>query len=285
MVVGGSSARDFGEGTIDLRTGASVVSTNSCSDMECGEGIDRMTLNLAGNQLELIQEIHKLGKPIIVIYINGRPIAEPWVEEHADAVLEAWYPGQEGGHAIADILFGDVNPSGRLTLSIPKHVGQLPVYYYGKRSRGKRYLESDTSPLYPFGYGLSYTTFSYDKLMLSKDSITAEGKLTASIRVTNTGSKAGAEVVQLYISDVVSSVTRPSKELKGFQKVFLEPGETREVQFEIGGEQLQYIGRDLLPVVEPGLFHIEIGRHVNDTVRAEFTVKENTDGENQTFYP
>ncbi|MCM3784233.1 glycoside hydrolase family 3 C-terminal domain-containing protein [Neobacillus mesonae] len=285
MVVGGSSARDFGEGTIDLRTGASVVSTNSWSDMECGEGIDRMTLNLAGNQLELIQEVHKLGKPIIVIYINGRPIAEPWVEEHADAVLEAWYPGQEGGHAIADILFGDVNPSGRLTLSIPKHVGQLPVYYYGKRSRGKRYLESDTSPLYPFGYGLSYTTFSYDKLMLSKDSIRAEGKLTASIRVTNTGSKAGAEVVQLYISDVVSSVTRPSKELKGFQKVFLEPGETREVQFEIGGEQLQYIGRDLLPVVEPGLFHIEIGRHVNDTVRAELTVKENTDGENQTFYP
>lgn len=284
MVVGGSSARDFGEGTIDLRTGASMVSSNSWNDMECGEGIDRMTLNLAGKQLELIQEVHKLGKPIIVVYINGRPIAEPWVEEHADAVLEAWYPGQEGGHAIADILFGDVNPSGRLTLSIPKHVGQLPVYYYGKRSRGKRYLESDTNPLYPFGYGLSYTSFGYNQLTLSKNSMSAEEVLTASIEVTNTGSMAGAEVVQLYISDVVSSVTRPVKELKGFQKVFLEPGETRVVQFHIGREQLQYIGRDFLPVVEPGLFYIEIGRHVNDTLRAKLTVKEKADGENQTFY-
>ena len=274
MVVGGSSARDFGEGTIDLKTGASNVSDNSWNDMECGEGIDRMTLGLAGVQLELIQEIHKLGKKLIVVYINGRPITEPWVDEHADAILEAWYPGQEGGHAIADILFGDVNPSGKLTISIPKHVGQLPIYYNGKRSRGKRYLEEDLEPRYAFGYGLSYTTYEYSEPKLSAASMTAGDMVSVSVNVTNTGRYAGAEVVQMYISDVVSSLTRPAKELKGFAKVNLEPGETQTVEFHIGAEQLQYIGRDLKPVVEPGQFHIHIGSSVNDTQIAELTVRE-----------
>ncbi|WP_339308480.1 glycoside hydrolase family 3 N-terminal domain-containing protein [Paenibacillus sp. FSL R5-0519] len=274
MVVGGSSARDFGEGTIDLKTGASNVSDHSWNDMECGEGIDRMTLGLAGVQLELIQEIHKLGKKLVVVYINGRPITEPWVDEHADAILEAWYPGQEGGHAIADILFGDVNPSGKLTISIPKHVGQLPIYYNGKRSRGKRYLEEDLEPRYAFGYGLSYTTFEYSEPQLSDASMTAGDSVTVSVNVTNTGPYAGAEVVQMYISDVVSSLTRPAKELKGFAKVNLEPGETQTVEFRIGAEQLQYIGRDLKPVVEPGQFHIHIGSSVNDTHMTELTVRE-----------
>ncbi|MDK8192137.1 glycoside hydrolase family 3 N-terminal domain-containing protein [Paenibacillus sp. UMB7766-LJ446] len=273
MVVGGSSARDFGEGTIDLKTGASNVSDNSWNDMECGEGIDRMTLGLAGVQLELIQEIHKLGKTLVIVYINGRPITEPWVDEHADAILEAWYPGQEGGHAIADILFGDVNPSGKLTISIPKHVGQLPVYYNGKRSRGKRYLEEDLEPRYPFGYGLSYTTFDYSELKLSTESMTADETVTVSVNVTNTGACRGAEVIQMYVSDLVSRVARPAKELKGFAKVNLEPGETQTVTFHIGAEQLQYIGRDLTPVVEPGQFHIHIGRHVNDTQFTELTVE------------
>ncbi|WP_339261511.1 glycoside hydrolase family 3 N-terminal domain-containing protein [Paenibacillus sp. FSL R5-0713] len=274
MVVGGSSARDFGEGTIDLKTGASNVSDHSWNDMECGEGIDRMTLGLAGVQLELIQEIHKLGKKLVVVYINGRPITEPWVDEHADAILEAWYPGQEGGHAIADILFGDVNPSGKLTISIPKHVGQLPIYYNGKRSRGKRYLEEDLEPRYAFGYGLSYTTFEYSEPQLSDASMTAGDSVTVSVNVTNTGPYAGAEVVQMYISDVVSSLTRPAKELKGFAKVNLEPEETQTVEFRIGAEQLQYIGRDLKPVVEPGQFHIHIGSSVNDTQMAELTIRE-----------
>ncbi|MFC9711894.1 glycoside hydrolase family 3 N-terminal domain-containing protein [Paenibacillus sp. NPDC056933] len=274
MVVGGSSARDFGEGTIDLKTGASNVSDNSWNDMECGEGIDRMTLGLAGVQLELIQEIHKLDKTLVIVYINGRPITEPWVDEHADAILEAWYPGQEGGHAIADILFGDVNPSGKLTISIPKHVGQLPVYYNGKRSRGKRYLEEDLEPRYPFGYGLSYTTFEYSEPKLSTESMTADETVTVSVKVTNTGSCRGAEVIQMYVSDVVSRVARPAKELKGFVKVNLEPGETQTVTFHIGAEQLQYIGRDLTPVIESGKFHIHIGRHVNDTQFAELTVEE-----------
>ncbi|MDP4097321.1 glycoside hydrolase family 3 C-terminal domain-containing protein [Paenibacillus sp. P96] len=274
MVMGGSSARDFGEGTIDLRTGASNVSDHSWNDMDCGEGIDRMTLGLAGVQLELLQEIHKLGKKLIVIYMNGRPIAEPWVGEHADAILEAWYPGQEGGRAIADIIFGDVNPSGRLTLSIPKHVGQLPVYYNGKRSRGKRYLEEDLQPQYPFGYGLSYTSFHYSEPKLSAASMRAGETVTLTVNVTNTGDREGAEVVQFYVSDTVSSMTRPVKELKGFSKIALQPGETKTVTFSVGAEQLQYIGRDLTPVVEPGQFKLHVGRHVNDTQAVDLWVRE-----------
>ncbi|MCM3701741.1 glycoside hydrolase family 3 N-terminal domain-containing protein [Paenibacillus macerans] len=274
MVVGGSSARDFGEGSIDLKTGASKVTGNSWSDMDCGEGIDRMSLALSGVQLELIQEIHKLGKPLVVVYINGRPIAEPWVDEHADAILEAWYPGQEGGHAVADILFGDVNPSGRLTISIPKHVGQLPVYYNGKRSRGKRYLEDDSQPRYPFGYGLGYTEFSYAGLTVQPEAILPGETVKVTVDVTNTGERAGAEVVQLYITDVASTVTRPAKELKGFRKVWLAPGETRRVELTLGAEELQYIGPDYKPVVEPGEFHVHVGKNVNDTLSAKFFVRE-----------
>lgn len=274
MVLGGSSARDFGEGTIDLRTGASQVTEHSWSDMDCGEGIDRMTLQLSGVQLELFQEIHKLGKPIVVVYINGRPIAEPWIDEHAHAILEAWYPGQEGGHAIADILFGDVNPSGRLTISIPKHVGQLPVYYYGKRSRGKRYLEEDSKPRYPFGYGLSYTKFSYSDLKVEPEIIGVDEQATVSLNVTNSGDREGSEVVQLYISDAASQYTRPAKELKGFHKMNLKPGETRTVNFTVGAEELKYIGKNYNYVVEPGLFHVMVGRHVNDTLSADLRVRE-----------
>lgn len=274
MVVGGSSARDFGEGSIDLKTGASKVTGNSESDMDCGEGIDRLSLSLSGVQLELIQEIHKLGKPLVVVYINGRPITEPWIDEHADAILEAWYPGQEGGHAVADILFGDVNPSGRLTVSIPRHVGQLPVYYNGKRSRGKRYLEADSQPSYPFGFGLSYTEFTYGKLSLSSNSITKNEEVQVRVEVTNTGQRAGAEVVQLYVTDVASTVTRPGKELKGFRKVFLQPGETCTVSFTVGQEQLQYIGANYKLVVEPGEFQVHVGKHVNELLSANFIVRE-----------
>lgn len=274
MVLGGSSARDFGEGTIDLRTGASKVTDDALSDMDCGEGIDRMTLQLSGVQLELAQEIHKLGKRMIVVYINGRPIAEPWIDEHADAILEAWYPGQEGGHAVADILFGDVNPSGKLTMSIPKHVGQLPVYYNGKRLRGKRYLEEDSQPRYPFGYGLSYTEFSYSDIQMTPEVIGTDGTAVVSVNVTNSGDCEGSEVVQLYVSDAASKYTRPARELKGFQKISLQPGERRKVEFTIGPEQLQYIGQDYRQVVEPGLFRVMLGRHVNDTLSADLTVQE-----------
>ncbi|MBW4082063.1 glycoside hydrolase family 3 N-terminal domain-containing protein [Paenibacillus sp. S150] len=278
LALGGSSARDFGEGTIDLKTGASQVTEHSWSDMDCGEGIDRISLALSGVQLELFKELHKLGKPLIVVYINGRPVSEPWIEEHADAILEAWYPGQEGGHAVADILFGDVNPSGRLTISWPKDAGQLPVYYNGKRSRGKRYLEADSQPRYPFGFGLGYTSFSYADLIVEPQAIAAGETATVSITVTNTGEREGAEVVQLYISDVASKVSRPAKELKGFRKITLSPGEAQTVEFEVGAEQLQYIGPDYRPVVEPGAFKVLVGSHVNDVREAALEVKEGAHG-------
>ncbi|ULO04925.1 glycoside hydrolase family 3 C-terminal domain-containing protein [Paenibacillus sp. 19GGS1-52] len=278
LVLGGSSARDFGEGAIDLKTGASKVTEHSWSDMDCGEGIDRISLALSGVQLELAQEIHRLGKPVIVVYINGRPISEPWMDEHADAILEAWYPGQEGGHAVADILFGEVNPSGRLTISWPKNVGQLPVYYYGKRSRGLKYLETDSQPQYPFGFGLSYTSFSYSDLRVEPQVITADEIATVTVQVKNTGELPGAEVVQLYISDVASKVSRPLKELKGFRKITLAPGEAQIMDFEVGWQQLEYNGLDYQLVVEPGMFKIQVGSNVNDVLETDLEVMEGADG-------
>ncbi|MDQ1232913.1 beta-glucosidase [Paenibacillus sp. SORGH_AS306] len=259
LVLGGSSARDFGEGTIDLRTGQSLVHDSEESDMECGEGIDRSNLNLTGVQLELCQQIYELGKKLIVIYINGRPVAEPWIDEHADAIIEAWYPGQEGGHALAEILYGDVNPSGRLTISVPRHVGQLPVYYNSKRTRGKRYLEMDLQPAYAFGHGLSYTTFAYDAPVVTPAVIAPDEHAQVSVQITNTGEVAGWEVAQLYLTDLFASVTRPEKELKGFQKVFLQPGETTTVTFTLTPEHLELVTSQLDRIVEPGDFHIQVG--------------------------
>ncbi|BBH18883.1 beta-glucosidase [Paenibacillus baekrokdamisoli] len=274
LALGGSSARDFGEGTIDLRTGASLVSGHSWSDMECGEGIDRTDLHLLGVQLELAQQIHKLGKPIIVVYMNGRPIVEPWIDENAHAIVEAWYPGQEGGNALAELLFGDANPSGRLTVSVPKHVGQLPVYYNGKRSRGKRYLEMDVKPRYPFGFGLSYTSFHYDNLMVTPERISPDDEAIVTVDITNTGAVAGAETVQLYITDVVSSITRPGKELKGFCKVMLQPGETRTVSFTVTREHLQLINERFESVVEEGEFKILVGRNAEDFLSTTLNVQK-----------
>lgn len=273
VAVGGSSARDFGEGSIDLLTGASVVTDHAWSDMECGEGIDRASLNLLGAQLPLVQELRKLGKPLIVVYINGRPIVEPWIIEHADAILEAWYPGQEGGHAIADVLFGDINPSGRLTVSIPKMVGQLPVYYYHRRTRGKRYLETDFHAEYPFGFGLSYTTFKYDQLRIEPAFIGPDGKASVTVDVTNTGDRSGSDVVQLYISDLASTVTRPEKVLKGFRKIHLAPGETQTVSFEVSREQLEFVGPDLSRIVEDGEFNVLVGPNSADYLTARLTVR------------
>lgn len=273
LALGGSSARDFGEGTIDLRTGASVVTEHSWSDMDCGEGIDRTGLHLLGVQLELAQELYKLGKPLIIVYINGRPIVEPWIDQYAHAILEAWYPGQEGGNALADILFGDANPSGRLTVSVPRDAGQLPVYYNGKRSRGKRYLETDMKPRYPFGFGLSYTSFEYDGLSVSPVTITQDMEATVTVNITNTGMTAGMEVVQLYVSDKVSSVTRPEKELKGFRKVMLAPGETRRVTFTLAKEHLQLINQQLETVVEDGQFRIMVGRSSEEFISTALFVQ------------
>ncbi|MFD1885850.1 glycoside hydrolase family 3 N-terminal domain-containing protein [Paenibacillus wenxiniae] len=285
LVLGGSSARDFGEGTIDLRTGQSLVHESEESDMESGEGIDRVDLTLAGAQLELFRQLHGLGKPIIIVYINGRPVVERYIDEQADAIIEAWYPGQEGGHALADILFGDVNPSGRLTLSVPRHVGQLPIYYNARATRGKRYLEMDLTPAYPFGYGLSYTRFQYSEPVIERATIDiasiakpttpayADTLTEVSIQITNIGQRAGHEVVQLYITDVVASTTRPAKQLKGFHKIHLQPGETQTVTFPITAEHLEMLDRNLERMIEPGEFRLQLGSHSAEGKTILLTVK------------
>ncbi|WP_133582269.1 glycoside hydrolase family 3 N-terminal domain-containing protein [Aureibacillus halotolerans] len=272
MVLGGSSARDFGEGTVDLATGASVVTDNPHNDMECGEGIDRSTLHLLGVQLELAKEVKALGKTLIVVFINGRPILEPWIDDNADAILEAWYPGQAGGRAIARILFGEISPSGRLPLTIPRSVGQLPNMYHQKRTRGKRYLELDLTPLYPFGFGLSYTTFSYGKLDLSASEMKAAGTVQATIDIKNTGQYKGKEVVQLYVTDVHASVTQPERLLKAFKKIELEPGETKTVTFDINSTHLELINAKGEHLLEPGRFVLTVGPNALEGSTAEVSV-------------
>ncbi|MFC3800843.1 glycoside hydrolase family 3 N-terminal domain-containing protein [Cohnella sp. GCM10012308] len=274
LVLGGSSARDFGEGTIDLRTGASIVRTSGESDMDCGEGIDRAALGLSGVQAELAREIHALGKPLIVVYVNGRPIVEPWIDDNAAAILEAWYPGQMGGEAIADLLFGDAAPSGRLSVTIPRHAGQLPLTYNGKRTRGKRYLETELAPRYPFGFGLGYTTFEYADIELDKAVLADGEEAIARVKVTNTGEREGIETVQLYVTDLVSSVSRPEWELKGFRKIKLAPGQTETVTFALGFEQLALTMPDGRRLAEPGGFVVRIGPDSSRGPTAELQVKK-----------
>jgi len=231
-VVGGSSARDFD--SEHTPTGEAVVSIEpSISDMECGEGFDRSELDLAGVQLDLLKEIHVIGIPMVVVLIKGRPLSINWVAENASVIIDAWYPGQEGGNAIADVLFGDYNSAGRLPISVPKSVGQLPIYYNHKPSARKNYVFLDSKLLFPFGYGLSYTTFKYSNLKIVPKRILPTGEAKVSVDITNIGSVTGDEVVQMYISDEVSSITRPVKELKGFERITLSPGKTKTVTFSI----------------------------------------------------
>jgi beta-glucosidase len=208
-------------------------------------------LELFGAQNELAQAIFRLGKPVVVYLMNGKPLAIPEIAAKADAIVEGWYMGQETGTAAANVLFGDVNPSGKLTMTFPRSTGQLPVYYNRKPgSRTLDYVDETSQPLFPFGFGLSYTTFTYSTPKLSSPTMTADGNSMASVTVTNTGKVAGDEIVQLYIRDRISSVTRPIKELKGFQRVSLKPGESREVTFSIDRQALSFHGIDLKPVVD-----------------------------------
>ena len=221
---------------------------------------DRANLELFGAQNELAQAIFRLGKPVVVYLMNGKPLAIPEIAAKADAIVEGWYIGQETGTAAADVLFGDVNPSGKLTMTFPRSTGQLPVYYNRKPgSRTLDYVDETSQPLFPFGFGLSYTTFAYSAPKLSSPTMPADGNTTASVTVTNTGKVAGDEIVQLYIRDRISSVTRPIKELKGFQRVSLKPGESREITFLINRQALTFHGIDLKPIVEPGEFEVMVG--------------------------
>ncbi|WP_157112429.1 beta-glucosidase BglX [Pandoraea faecigallinarum] len=248
------------------------------------EASSRTSLMLPGSQLALLQALKATGKPLVVVLMNGRPLDLNWAKANADALLETWYAGTEGGHAIADVLFGDYNPSGKLPISFPRSIGQIPTYYNQLRigrpfTPGKpanytsQYFEEDAGPLYAFGYGLSYTTFDVSKVSLSAKTMTAGGKLDASVTVRNTGKREGETVVQLYLQDVAASIVRPVKELKGFQKVSLKPGESRTVHFAIDGSLLKFYNAKLQYVAEPGEFNVQIGLDSQHVEQATFTLE------------
>ena len=266
VVVGGSSARDFK--TSYKETGAAVAEEGSVSDMEYGEGFDRASLSLLGRQQELLESLQKTGKPLIVVYIEGRPLEKNWASEYADALLTAYYPGQEGGNAIADVLFGDYNPSGRLPISVPRSVGQIPVYYNKKAPRNHDYVEVSSSPLYSFGYGMSYTTFEYSDLQVVQKSARC---FEVSFKVKNTGKYDGEEVSQLYMRDEYASVVQPMKQLKHFERFHLKKGEEKKVTFVLTEEDFFLVNYTLKKVVESGTFQVMIGSS-SDDIRLEKSI-------------
>jgi beta-glucosidase len=235
---------------------------------------DSATLDLTGEQNELAQAMFALGKPVVVVLINGQPLSIPTVVEKANGVLEAWYLGQEGGTAMADVLFGDANPGGKLPLTVARHIGQLPMFYNQKPSAHRGYHFDSKDPLFPFGFGLSYTTFEIDQPKLSAARIGVDGSVNVSVAVRNTGSLQGDEVVQLYVRDVASSITRPVKELKGFQRVSLQPGASTTVEFTLGKEAFAFWNEDMKYAVEPGEFAIMAGPNSVDLKSATLTIAE-----------
>jgi beta-glucosidase len=252
-------------------------------EFQSGEAASRSSIGLPGVQQDLIESVYETGTPVVAIIMSGRPLAIPWLAENVPAILQAWHPGIQGGNAVADLLWGDFNPSAKLPVSFPRSVGQIPVYYAhditGRPPNETRftskYLDLPNAPLYAFGHGLSYTTFEYGDLVLSADMIPLGGSLTVSATVTNTGAVAGAEVVQLYIRDLVASVVRPVKELKGFTKIYLEPGEQETVQFTLGQRELEFFDQDGRWVVEPGDFNVWIGGSSQEGLEGTFAVSGN----------
>ena len=246
-----------------------VVGDNSMrykwKDKTAGENMARASLDLFGKQLDLIQAIEKTGTPVIIVLVNGKPISEPWLQNNIPAILEAWEPGNLGGQAVAEIVFGEVNPSGKLPLTVPRSVGQLRMIYNHKPSAYfHKYADEKKTPLYPFGYGLSYTNYKYSTPLLSDNTLTKENTILVTTEIKNTGEVDGEEVAQLYIRDNVSSVTRPVKELKGYQRVFLKAGETKTVEFTLGAESFAFYDINMNYVVEPGTFTIMTGSSSNN---------------------
>ena len=265
VVVGGSSARDFKTRYID--TGAAVVDEDSVSDMEAGEGFDRASLELLGLQDELLKAVKATGKPVVVVYVEGRPLDKRWASEKADALLTMWYPGGEGGTALADVLFGDYNPAGRLPVSVPRDAGQLPVYYNKRNPRGHDYVEMSADPLYPFGYGLSYTQFEYSGLTVSG----RVPEVEVTVNVKNTGERDGDEVVQLYVIDPLASTVRPRKQLRAFDRVFIKAGETVSVTLKPGPDAFSLVNAAGDTVTERGDFLLEVGASSQD-IRLKETI-------------
>ena len=261
-----------------------VVALGEHSDMS-GEAGSRADIRIPEVQLNLLKRVKELGKPVVAVLFNGRPLDLRDITANADAVIEAWYPGTEGGNALADILFGTVNPSAKLTMSMPYSVGQVPIYY-NRYNTGRpkdapdaperfvsQYLDIPNEPFYPFGYGLSYSEFDYGELHLSSDQITTDEVLSVTSTVTNTGSYAGEEIVQLYIRDLVGDVVRPLKELKDFRKLLLEPGESKEVVFQIEESQLRYYHANMEHTSDPGEFEVFIGTNSRDVNAKKFRLK------------
>jgi beta-glucosidase len=245
------------------------------------ESSSRTDLNIPANQRDLIKALKATGKPLVLVLMNGRPLTILEEKEQADAILETWFSGTEGGNAIADVLFGDYNPSGKLPITFPRSVGQIPTYYNhlsigrpftpGKPGNyTSQYFDDTTGPLFPFGFGLSYTNFSLSDMALSSTTLNKTGKLDASVMVKNTGKRDGETVVQLYIQDVTGSMIRPIKELKNFQKVMLKAGEQKVVRFTITEDDLKFYNTQLKFAAEPGKFNVEIGLDSQDVTQQSF---------------
>jgi len=265
------------------RSDVIVAALGESAEMS-GESSSRVHLDIPQTQRELLDALLKTGKPVVLVLFTGRPLVLTEENQKVAAILNVWFPGTEAGYAISDVLFGDINPSGKLTMTFPRSVGQIPVYYSHKNTgrplKNKNgefekfrtnYLDERNEPLFPFGYGLSYTTFTYSNLEISKPKMTAGEKLKVTLKLKNTGNYDGKEVVQLYIRDVVGSVSRPMKELKGFQKVFLKKGEEKLISFDIGIDDLKFYNSDLQFVAEPGNFEVFVGTNsdVSDKIGFE----------------
>lgn len=263
-----------------------IVAAMGESSEYSGEATSRTELDLPDTQKRLMEALLATGKPVVMLNFSGRPTVMTWESEHVPAILNVWFGGSETGDAIADVVFGDVSPSGRLTMSMPRNVGQLPIYY-NHLNTGRplpegtdefvkfrsSYLDVPNSPLYPFGYGLTYTTFDYSDLALSSNEMTQDGTITASVKLTNTGNREATETVQLYIRDLVGSVSRPVRELKGFERVTLKPGESRTVKFDITPDMLKFYNFDLVYGNEPGDFDLFIGPNCAQGLKGTFTLK------------
>lgn len=273
--------KEYFEDAIEAASGSDVIiAVVGESSSMSGEAASRIDLTLPGRQEELLKELRNTGKPLIVVLINGRPLSIPWVSENVDSIVEAWQLGVQSGNALADVLFGDYNPSGKLVATFPNSVGQVPVYYNhpmtgrpaGKIKFTSKYIDGPLEPLYHFGFGLSYTTFNYENLVLSSNEVSKDDKVIVSVDVTNAGSTSGEEIVQLYVSDVVASRVRPVKELKGFKKVLLKPGQCETVSFELNVSNLGFHDENMEYVVESGLFMVYVGTNSKEGLEGEFNV-------------
>jgi len=278
----GDSTAGFAEAVALARASDVAVIFVGETSETVGEAASKSSLDLSGRQMDLIKAISATGKPTVVVLMNGRPLIVGWIVDNSPAILEAWMGGTEAGNAIADVLFGDINPGGKLPVTFPRTVGQVPIYY-NHMNTGRppdannrytsKYLDVPWTPQFPFGFGLSYTQFKISNLQLGTQNIRPNGKLAVTVEVENVGRRAGDEVVQLYLRDVSASMTRPVKELKGFQRITLRPGEKRRIEFTLGPESLGFYNREMKFVVEPGEFRVMVGSSSEDLIESKFVVE------------